>query len=638
MSLHFIRPEWLWALLPLAGLLLLLWRNQDANTAWSRYIAPHLANMLMDSGKQGSRASLLMVSLIWFIGVFALSGPAVTKETLPVFASTQGRVIVMDMSLSMYATDLAPNRLSQAKFKAIDLLKELKEGETGLIAYAGDAFTISPLTRDSATLQNLLPTLTPDIMPVLGSDAASGLTQAVTLLKNGGHLNGDIILITDGINSNQLNDAKKALAGENYRLAIMGFGTQQGAAIRLPSGQLLRDNADQVVVAKTDYDILRKLANEYHGVVTRNSVDDSDVKRISHWLSKELSAKNAAKITDQQGETWLDLGPYLSLLLLPLLLLSFRKGFSIAALFLVFNIFPKPAEAALWEDLWKTQNQQAQQAYQEKEYKRAAEQFNHPQWHASADYKAGDYQQALEGFEQDSSANGLYNQGNSLMQLNKPKEAQKRYQQAIDKDPDFADAKHNLDLAKQLDQQQKQNQSGNGEDNKDNKDKNEDNQDQDKKDQQDKQGKQDQQKNEDSNKQDDQGEQSEADKKNQDQQNKPESQPEPQPDSQSEQEKNKQAEQQPKPQSDEEKKAEQQDAKAAETEEQENQNDPQSEQQSTQAKPIDPSVLPEDLPPEMQRVLNAIQDDPQLLLRNKMQLEYQKRRQKGRLLKEKEQW
>ncbi|MCL1076890.1 VWA domain-containing protein [Parashewanella spongiae] len=636
MSLHFIRPEWLWALLPLLGLLFFLWRNQDSNTAWSRYIAPHLAHLLMDSGKQSSRTSLLVASFIWLIGILALSGPALTKETLPVFASTQGRVIVMDMSLSMYATDLAPNRLSQAKFKAIDLLKEIKEGETGLIAYAGDAFTISPLTRDSATLQNLLPTLTPDIMPVLGSDAASGLTQAVTLLKNGGHLKGDIILLTDGINSNQLSDAKKALAGENYRLAIMGFGTKQGAAIRLPNGQLLRDNADQVVVAKTEYDILSQLTNDYQGVVTHNSVDDSDVKRIAHWFSVD----DSAKLTDQQGEAWLDLGPYLSLLLLPLLLLSFRKGFSVAALFFVLSLPPAPAEAALWEDLWQTQNQQAQQAYQDKDYQRAAGQFNDPQWQASADYKAGNYQKALEGFEQDSSAESLYNQGNSLMQLNKLKEAQQRYQQAIDKNPDFADAKHNLDLAKQLEQQQKQNQSGNGDDNKDqdNKGKNENNQEQNKTDKQDQQDKNNQQNGDDSEQQGDQGKQKNADQQNQEQQNQSESESESQQQSEQDEDKNQQSESQPQPQNNEEQKAEQQQAEAEKTQEQQNQENPQSEQQSAHAKPIDPSELPADLPPEMQRVLNAIQDDPQLLLRNKMQLEYQKRRQKGRLLKEKEQW
>ena len=89
----------------------------------------------------------------------------------------------MDMSYSMYATDIAPNRLTQARFKALDLLQLFKEGETGLIAYAGDAFTVSPLTTDVTTLENLIPSLSPEIMPSKGSNVLAGIDQAVSLLK-----------------------------------------------------------------------------------------------------------------------------------------------------------------------------------------------------------------------------------------------------------------------------------------------------------------------------------------------------------------------------------------------------------------------------------------------------------------------
>ena len=468
MSLHFIRPEWFWALLPLIGLLFALYKTQGANTAWSRYIAPHLAHLLVDTGKQQSKTAILYTAIIWLLTVIALSGPAVSKQNLPVFASTQGRVIVMDMSLSMYATDLVPNRLSQARYKATDLIKSLKEGETGLIAYAGDAFTISPLTRDKATLLNLLPNLSPSIMPVAGSNIGAALTKAKELLAQGGHIKGDIILFADGIKENQLSEAKEALSGTDYRLAIMTFGTSQGAAVRLPNGDLLRDNSDQVVVAKTDFNLLSELASNFHGIVTRNQADDSDTKDIENWLSTD----DSAKLTDLEGETWQDLGPYVALLILPLLLMSFRKQMSVAVIVLgVSLIQSNHAQAMDWESLWKTQNQQAQQAYDNKDYKHAAEQFDNPQWKASADYKAGNFQQALKGFEYDDSARGLYNQGNSLMQMNQFKEAEKRYQQALDKDPNFADAKQNLDLAKKLQQQQKQqNQSNNNNQDKDQKD------------------------------------------------------------------------------------------------------------------------------------------------------------------------
>lgn len=397
MSLHFIRPEWLLALLPLAIILWALWRQHQSNSAWNRYIAPHLAKILVTEGTQKSRRPLHILAFTWVIATLALAGPALNKQTLPVFAAEQGRVLVMDMSVSMFATDLAPNRLTQTKFRATDLLRGLKEGETGLIAFAGDAFTISPLTRDTGTLLNLLPTLSPDIMPVLGSNLAAALTQAKNLLAQGGHLRGDIIVMTDGITPRQFDEANSALAGSQYRLAIMGFGSPQGAPIRLPDGQLQRDSSNEVVVAKTDFGLLQKLADNHNGIMIPNRADGQDLVQLQHWLSDS----GDAKATDLDGETWQDLGPYLALLLLIPALLSFRQGMLANWLLmglagLLIGAAPQNAHASAWDSLWHTKDQQAMQAYQAEDYANAAQKFETPQWQGAAQYKAGEYEQALD--------------------------------------------------------------------------------------------------------------------------------------------------------------------------------------------------------------------------------------------------
>ncbi|MFV0594281.1 VWA domain-containing protein, partial [Shewanella sp.] len=465
MSLHFIRPEWLLAMLPLAIILWALWRQHQNNSAWNRYIAPHLAKILVTESTQKSRRPLHILAFTWVIATLALAGPALNKQTLPVFAAEQGRVLVMDMSVSMFATDLAPNRLTQTKFRATDLLRSLKEGETGLIAFAGDAFTISPLTRDTGTLLNLLPTLSPDIMPVLGSNLAAALTQAKNLLAQGGHLRGDIIVMTDGITPRQFDEANSALAGSQYRLAIMGFGSSQGAPIRLPDGQLQRDSSNEVVVAKTDFGLLQKLADNHNGIMIPNRADGQDLVQLQHWLSDS----GDAKATDLDGETWQYLGPYLALLLLIPTLLSFRQGMLANWLLmglagLVLGAAPQNAHASAWDSLWHTQEQQAMQAYQAEDYANAAQKFETPQWQGAAQYKAGEYEQALKSFEQDSSANGLYNQGNALMQLGKPDKAKERYQAALDKQPEFPQAKANLELAEKLLNQQQSQQNADNQD------------------------------------------------------------------------------------------------------------------------------------------------------------------------------
>lgn len=666
MSLHFIRPEWLLALVPLALALLSLWRQHESHSAWNRYIAPHLAKILVTQGNKKSRRPLHLLALTWLIATLALAGPAVNKQSLPVFAAEQGRVLVMDMSVSMFATDLAPNRLTQAKFRATDLLRNLKEGETGLVAFAGDAFTISPLTRDTGTLLNLLPTLSPEIMPVRGSNLAAGLTQAKTLLAQGGHIRGDIIVMTDGITAAQFDEANSALNGTQYRLAVVAFGTSQGAPIRLPDGQLQRDSSNEVVVASTDFALLQKLAAKNKGVLIQNRTDGNDLAQLQQWLSDA----GDAKATDLDGETWQDLGPYLALSLLLPALFSFRQGIVASVGFitlagsLLLAAVPQPAHASVWDNawdnVWKTTDQQAMQAYQSQDYANAAKQFESPQWRGSAQYKAGDFAQALETFEQDSSAQGLYNQGNALMQLGKPDKAKERYQAALEKQADFPAAKANLELAEKLLQEQQQQQGKNEQQDKNqdqqgdqqsgdqqsgdqkSQDKQQSDQDTAQKNKQDKAGQepQDQQDNADADQSPEQQktdeQQSEQDKQNgnaQDQQDAQEN--EPVDNSPVENEAKMQA--QAKADAEEQKSTEQEKQSVAAKEAPEQ--NTQDKQEAAMSESVEaPPTNSEPLPAEMQRALRGVSEDPKVLLRNKMQLEYQKRRQNGQISKDNEQW
>lgn len=161
----------------------------------------------------------------------------------------------------------------------------------------------------------------------------------------------------------QFNEANSALSGTQYRLAIIAFGTSQGAPIRLPDGQLQRDSSNEVVVASTDFALLQKLATNYKGTLIQNRTDGNDLLQLQQWLSET----GDAKATDLDGETWQDLGPYLALLLLLPALFSFRQGIVASIGFvtltggLLLAAVPQPAQASLWNDLWQTADQQAMQ-------------------------------------------------------------------------------------------------------------------------------------------------------------------------------------------------------------------------------------------------------------------------------------
>ena len=183
MPLHFIRPLWL-TLVPLAVILPLLWRHlRRPSGDWSKICDNHLLRWLSvgDAAARRSRLGPWLAGLMWLIAAIALAGPSWQKLPDSSFTSHDARVLVLDLSLSMLAEDLKPNRLTQAHFKLTDMLDATLEGQTGLVSYAGDAFVVSPLTSDTKTIRNMLPALRPDVIPVSGSRPDRALELAANL-------------------------------------------------------------------------------------------------------------------------------------------------------------------------------------------------------------------------------------------------------------------------------------------------------------------------------------------------------------------------------------------------------------------------------------------------------------------------
>ena len=155
-ELHLMRPEWLWALIPAIGLGILLWIARGRSGSWRSVIdAELLPYLINDSQSRGSGRWLLPALLIcWCLAVFAAAGPSWRQLPQPIHQKQDAMVLMLDLSYSMKAADLAPSRIDRARRKLLDLLSQRREGVTGLVAYAGDAHIVTPLTDDNPTIAN----------------------------------------------------------------------------------------------------------------------------------------------------------------------------------------------------------------------------------------------------------------------------------------------------------------------------------------------------------------------------------------------------------------------------------------------------------------------------------------------------
>ncbi|MCK5830193.1 MAG: VWA domain-containing protein [Methylococcales bacterium] len=454
---HFIRPYWLLALLPTIGVLIFLLKNKLNRGNWSNICdAELLPFILQEKPAQKNRWALYTGGLSSLLIVIALAGPTWERLPTPVFRNDAALVIALDLSRSMDADDIKPSRLSMARYKIADILKRRKDGQTALLVYAGDAFTVTPLTTDTETIDSQLSALTTKIMPVQGTNTSLALSIASQLLKNAGLQSGEILLFTDDIDFNKSKSKFESLA-DSYHISIIGVGTADGAPIKTEGGGFLKDSKGNIVVPKLNSKELSQLAHIGHGLYKTISKNNSDIDVILDQIQSPSNNKGSA-VNDLLLDQWNEKGPWLLLLVLPLVALQFRKGLLSLALLCLLP-FPKTSYAQEWNNLWKTQDQQAEQAFTKKEYQKAADKFQNPQWKAAAHYKAGQYQQAIDTLQNDQSATGLYNLGNTLALSGKLPEAIKAYKESLLKNPTNDDAKYNKELVeKELEKQQKQQQ------------------------------------------------------------------------------------------------------------------------------------------------------------------------------------
>ncbi|MGE4607367.1 MAG: VWA domain-containing protein [Myxococcota bacterium] len=434
-SFHFLRPAWLLAALGLIPILWSVYRSTRSAGTWQNLCdAPLLRHLLVDAGTKAHRWPLMLLALGWLCASIALAGPSWERLPQPAFQAPSHTALVLDLSRSMRSRDVAPDRITRARYELLDLLKQIG-GAVGLVIYAEEPYAVTPLTDDPRVIANLVPTLETGLMPGRGDRLDRALDEAHQLLARAGATQGRIVVIGDGLGDRpeETLEAAERAADAGFRVGVLGIG----------------GNATE----------LSRLAGAGDGVFAAHSADDSDLEAMLSIRAAPLAVSDLFEETDLRTDVWRDAGIWLVLVPLLLAPLAFRRGWAGAlGLALMIGANAPSGHAAGLEDWFTRPDQQAAEAFTQGDHAAAADLFEDDSWRAAAQYRAGHYDDALESLSRLEGTLAGYNRGNSLARAGQLEQAIAAYDEVLAAEPSHDDARHNRELVQELLEQQQQEQ------------------------------------------------------------------------------------------------------------------------------------------------------------------------------------
>lgn len=447
-TLHFERPWWLLCI-PVTWLLAWLFDGKKTQQKQlNQLVDAHLLPYLQASSSQPALnkwLGVLCLSLCWI----GLTGISWQQSPHKMYTSTQQTIFVVDQSLSMYATDIKPNRQTQLKQTVRDILNHSQGGDVALVAYAGDSYVISPFSQDKETIIHFLLALEPIIMPVYGNHLSQAIETALSLNKAASSLH--LIVLTDDLADRDKDAIPDLLDDKNITFDLIAFGTEKGSPIKLPNERILKKSG-QTIIPSTPLTELENFTHDLGGHFYHGRLDQQALQQINRHQPQQNQNKQA----DNKSIVWQDQGHWFALPFLMWLAYQFRRG---VLFFLLIGMFLTPSKTLYASplDWFKTPDQQAQQAVNEGDWQTAEKLFKRPDWQAASSYALEKYDRTIQLLEQSNrQAADNYNLGNAYALAGQTDKAIESYEKALEQDPQLSAAKENLEYLKQ---QQQSNQS-----------------------------------------------------------------------------------------------------------------------------------------------------------------------------------
>ena len=450
-SFEWLRPAWLLALPAGIALLWAWWRSHAGQRLWHQLVDADLLEHLAGPAQASSaRFGFGIAVAVLVLACCALAGPVWRAQPTAPQRDPGARIVVLDLSPSMDAIDVAPSRLQRARDAIPALLRDAAGARLGVVVFGADAFSIAPLTSDAATLVHLLAGAGTGMVPRAGSRPDLGLELARALLKQAGVARGEVVLIGDSAGDTRTLDAARALARAGFPVSVLAVGTTHGGPVPLATGAFARTESGEILIARTEFATLEQVAQSGGGrfEVLRAS---GEIPHFAIERPERIEPVGAPRPMPDESH---DGGAWLALVALPLAALLFRRGWlaAVAVLALLPAFAPPQAHAFDWPGLWRRTDQQAAAAFARGMPSDTARVLGKLErdspWHAMLLYRSGNFAEAAAQFATGDTAVAHYNRGNALALDGELEAAIAAYDAALERNPAMPDAQFNRALVR----------------------------------------------------------------------------------------------------------------------------------------------------------------------------------------------
>ncbi len=277
-------------LIPVVGLLF-IWQM-----LWKRKLQKNFAHQQLLSvlAPQYSNFKSIVKFALFVFGLVAISiamvNPKIGTKMETIKREGIDIVFAIDVSKSMLAEDIAPNRLEKSKQLVSQIIGQLQTDRISMVAYAGSAFPVLPLTSDYTAARMFLQSMTPDMISTQGTSIDEALEQSVGFFDKGQSTSKLVILISDGEDhSNNVETALELAKNENIKVIAIGVGTEKGGTIPIKDkGNLIgfiRDRDNEIVNTKMETETLQQIANATNG----GFIDGVNTKEVLAFVKSKIA-------------------------------------------------------------------------------------------------------------------------------------------------------------------------------------------------------------------------------------------------------------------------------------------------------------------------------------------------------------